>query len=245
MDILQAIDTRISVRAFTDEPLSASDFSRIKEAVEELNELVGVHFQLYGAADNPGSLTLKKAMFATPAPYYLALVAPNTKLGAEFAGYYGEKLVLLAQRMGLGTCWVAGTFDRSSVVAEVGPDEYLHDVIPLGHPCEKQPIKQRTIRAAVRKNHKDAAALSDTDVDYDQAPEWFKAGMRAVEKAPSAVDEQPVVFSLRADEVTAEVHKSKTDLIYTDLGIAKLHFELGCQRKGTWEWGSPAKIVFA
>lgn len=39
----------------------------------------------------------------------------------EKVGYWGEKLVLEATRLGLGTCWVGGTFDRRPAPAACSP----------------------------------------------------------------------------------------------------------------------------
>ena len=72
-------------------------------------------------------------------------------------------------------------------------------------------------------------------------PDWFLAGMEAVQKAPSAVNRQPVMFSYQEGIVTASVKDIEGDGFAFDLGIAKLHFEIGVGG-GTWEFGNGAEF---
>ena len=72
-----------------------------------------------------------------------------------------------------------------------------------------------------------------------------KACLDAVCKAPSAVNEQPVVFAQDASDapVRAELVRVKSGMEYTDLGIAKYHFETvarACGVDGSWQWGDGA-----
>ena len=56
--------------------------------------------------------------------------------------------------MRLGTCWVAGTFDRTTTRFEAREGSVLHGVIPIAYLTEKTPLLQRTIRAGLRKRNK-------------------------------------------------------------------------------------------
>lgn len=62
---------------------------------------------------------MNERMFASSPTNYAALVSEKDPISAEELGYYGEKLALLATHLGLGTCWVASTYDRDTVRAEV------------------------------------------------------------------------------------------------------------------------------
>ena len=242
MDIMQAIETRISARAFEQRPLEQETLDALAAEIERINDESGLHFQLYGPREDGSVLDLSPKMFASTPPNYAALVGPAGAVPEERLGYYGERLVLLATQLGLGTCWVAGTFDRTTTRAELAPDEALHDVIPLGYMPDKLPLKQRTIRAGLRARSKKLDAFWRGPQPFDQAPAWIKAAIDAVGKAPSAINEQPVVFV--QDEVDgpirAELSRQKTGMEFTDLGIAKLHFELAAATNGVngkWTWG--------
>ena len=155
-------------------------------------------------------------------------------------GYYGEKLVLEATAMGLGTCWVASTYDARTTRAELADGEKLWDVIPIGYAAAKMPLKQKTFRAAIRAKSKKPEQMADSDLPWRDLPEWFRAGVEAAERGPSAVNRQPVVFRWLGGRVTAGLRSTEYDVSYNDLGIAKLHFELGAAAKGAsgrWNFG--------
>lgn len=73
------------------------------------------------------------------------------------------------------------------------------------------------------------------------APEWFTAGMKCVQKAPSAVNAQPVTFKYNNGVVTASVSGKKMRE-YIDLGIAMYHFEVGAGG-GKWELKNVGKFT--
>ena len=149
---------------------------------------------------------------------YFAMVGP--KEADEAVGYYGERLVLLAQELGLNTCWVALTFRRNAVAVEIAEDEKLHVVIALGY-GETQGVPHKS---------KDASAVSNLTAD---SPAWFRAGVEAALLAPTAINQQKFSFTLNGRRVRA-----RTKLTFygrMDLGIAKYHFELGAGKEN-FDW---------
>lgn len=248
MDIIQAIEERISCRAFEARPVEDEKLDALRALAAEINDETGLHFQVYGPREDGTALDMALNMFANNPPCYAALVAVKDPVVEEKVGYYGEKLVLFAETMGLSTCWVAGTYNKETVRVELGDGEVLHDVIPIGYAPKKIPLKQRTIRASIRARSKKQEDLYLGPTTLAQAPEWIRACVDAVWKAPSAINEQPVVFAQSAPDapVRAELSRVKTGLEYTDLGIAKYHFEVvagACGMPGTWEWGAGGAFV--
>ena len=45
---------------------------------------------------------------------YLVMAAPKGRELEEKVGYYGEKIVILAQSLGLNTCWAGLTYKKVS-----------------------------------------------------------------------------------------------------------------------------------
>ncbi len=242
MDVIQAIEKRISCRAFAARPVEQEKFEALQAEAERINAETGLHFQMYGPREDGTAIDMAANMFGSNPPCYAALVSANDPAIEEKLGYYGEKLVLLAETMGLSTCWVASTYDKETTRVELAAGEVLHDVIPIGYAPEKIPLKQRTIRASIRARSKKQEDLYRGPVALAQAPEWIRACVDAVWKAPSAINEQPVVFVQDAIDgpVHAELSRVKTGLEFTDLGIAKYHFEVvadACGMTGAWQWG--------
>lgn len=126
----------------------------------------------------------------------------------EKAGYYGEKLVLKAQEIGLNTCWVAMTHGRSA--AKIKKGEKLAIIISLGY-GKNQGVAHKSKK------------LSDVCNQTDEVPVWFAKGMEAVMLAPTAMNQQKFKFVLNGDRVEAVATGGFYSKI--DLGIAKYHFE--------------------
>ena len=243
MNIIEAIEKRISCRAFEPTPIEQDKFDALAAEIEAIDAESGFNFQLYGPRDHGTAIDMSPKMFASNPPCYAALVGPAGAIPEEKLGYYGERLVLFAAQLGLSTCWVASTYDKSTTRVELAPDEMLHDVVPIGYAPAKMPLKQRTIRTGLRARGKKPAALWKSTRPLDQEPEWIRACIDAVEKAPSAINEQPVVFELEEPDglIRAQLPRVKTGMEYTDLGIAKLHFQVVAAEygiNGHWEWGA-------
>ena len=142
---------------------------------------------------------------------YIAIV--GNKNEQEKAGYYGEKIVLKCQELGLNTCWVAMSHGKTQAV--IGKGQKLLIVIAIGY-GENQGVAHKS---------KDISEISRADV----ATDWFTKGMEAVCLAPTAVNQQKFMFELREGVVTAKAPRGICTKI--DLGIAKYHFEAGSGHK--------------
>ena len=143
---------------------------------------------------------------------YFALIGERGPGLEEKCGYYGERLVLKAQQLGLNTCWVAMTYSKIKTAFTVGKGEKLCVVIALGY-GETQGVPHKSKPAA------EVMAVSGP------VPEWFKQGIEAALLAPTAMNQQKFVFSLNGDKVSVKPGLGFYSKI--DLGIAKYHFELG------------------
>jgi len=214
----EALRERHSVRSFTDEPLSEPVVEILQAALAQINEETGLAFQL--ALDEPAALSGFKAKLVkfSGARNYIAAVQPEGKEADEYTGYYGEQLVLLAQQLGLNSCWIGGTYKVVNGVYSITLGQKLALIIALGHGTT-----QGTPHSSV--------APSVISSDYDHAPLWFRQGVDAALLAPTALNQQKFRFALagNADDGTPLVRASTKRGAFTrvDLGIAKLHFEIG------------------
>jgi len=248
MDIVEATVKRVSCRAFTRQAIEPEKVAALEGEIARINEESGLSFQLYGPREDGTAIDLFPKLFATNSPLYAAFVAQEGPLPEEKLGYYGEQFVLAATQLGLGTCWVAGTYDHETVRVELAEGEKLHDVIPIGYAMDRVPIKQRTFRGGLRARNKQPEALWQGPTPLAEAPAWVASCIDAVIGGPSACNGQPVVFVQEGPDapITAKISCFKYGLEFTDLGIAKLHFEIAaraCGVPGSWEWGDGGAFV--
>ena len=237
MDIMQAIDSRISCRAYDGRTVEAEKLDQLQAFIAEYNAAGDVRMVLMRPENGGADLKLAKAMFAGQPSTYIAYIARTDEESRDRLGYYGEKVILFATQLGLGTCWVAGTYDRASAHVSLEPGEVLHAVVPVGYPAPKTPLKQRTVRAALRRRDRNP---TDVYAGYNDAPAAIRTAIDAVIKGPSAVNGQPWVFIDTPGGIAATLPSVKSGIELLDLGIAKLHFELGAASAGvggTWSWG--------
>ncbi len=151
MTEFEALEKRISVRSYDKKPVPAETVAELRALIGESNSAAALHFQLVDTiSEKRPAVKLSKTMFSGEVGLCALLVGPEGDLGGEMTGYYGEKLVLRAVSLGLGSCWVAGTYDRKSVEPEINEGEKLWAVVPMGFPAEKTPVLQRTIRSSIR-----------------------------------------------------------------------------------------------
>lgn len=246
MNITEAIDTRFSCRAFADKPVEREKFDQLQECIDAINVEAGLNFQLYGPREGgAAAIDMSEGMFAGTVPCYAALVAPDDVVMGEKVGYYGEKLVLFATQLGLNTCWVASTYDRHTTRAKLQPGDLLWDVVPIGYAMDPIPDQQQSIRKSMRRRDKPLLRMTTADVPLDDLPVWYASALESVYKGPSAANGQPVTFDYRDDRVTADFERFSRKIELNDLGIAKLHFELGARAagvEGAWDWGLGAEF---
>ena len=218
MEILEIMKARHSVRSYIDKPIEEDKVNALKEEIEKINAESGLNIQLFTEEPEAFSKGEKGYGQFKGCRNYFTLAGP--KNNDEKIGYYGERLVLFSQSLGLNTCWVALTYNKSKVNINTEKDEKLYVVIALGY-GENQGVP-----------HKSKPIASIAEIT-DETPEWFKDGIEAVMLAPTAINQQKFYFKIRDGKVEAKEKLAFYSKM--DLGIAKYHFELGAGKEN-FEW---------
>ena len=227
MTLEEAIEARHSVRAYKEQPLAADVVKVLEEKIAVLNLEGKLHIQLI--QNEP------KAFLGTMAKYgkfrnvgnYIVMAGQKADDLDERVGYYGEQLVLLAQTLGLNTCWVGLSYSKVSGTYELGEDEKIACYIAIGY-GESQGVGHKI------KTVEQVSNISNI------TPLWFKKGIEAALLAPTAVNQQKFSFEyigMRNNRHQVRAKKGFSMIGYTkmDLGIAKYHFEIGAGEVN-FEW---------
>lgn len=222
MTLLEAISVRHSVRSYIDRPIAADVAQALQHEIESINSETGLHIRLI--LDEPRAFSSKE-VFSTYGKFsgcsnYLVMAGKPSSTFDETVGYYGERLVLLAQTLGLNSCWVGLTYKKMPELYSLEDGDKVACVIALGYGATQ----------GQQHKMKDITEISNVT---ESSPEWFKAGVEAVLLAPSAVNQQKWYFELQDDQKTVKASAKFSLIGYTkmDLGIAKLHFDLGAKLK--------------
>lgn len=221
MDIIQAIQERHSVRSYQDKKIAPEIVEALQEKIAAINQLSGLNIQMF--TDEPQAFKSLLAHYGKfrNAKNYIALVGEKSEDLDERCGYYGEKLVLTMQMLGLNTCWVALTFAKGKIPLKLQAKEKLVCVIAFGYGETK----------GIAHKNKPLEKLYQA---AEPIPQWFRNGVEMAALAPTAVNQQKFLFILIGDR---QVKAEATGGFYSqiDLGIVKLHFELGAGKEN-FEW---------
>ena len=221
MQQFDLMKTRHSVRQYTARPIEDETLAALCAEINECNNKSGLHIQL--VTNEPKAFDGFMAHYGkfSGITNYIALVGKKGKTLDEKCGYYGERLVLTAQALGLNTCWVAMTYSKVNGAYRIDKGEKLTSVIALGY-GKTQGTAHKT---------KSPTEVSNLGAD---TPAWFKDGVSAALLAPTALNQQKFHLSYADGKVTATAGRG----FYTkiDLGIVKYHFELGAGKEN-FRWG--------
>ena len=216
MTLTEAITARHSVRQYLEKPIEAEKINAIQDCLDLCNREGGVHFQLVANEPKAFSSMIAKYGKFENVSNYIAIVAPKGNDGSVVAGYYGEKVVLQLQMLGLNSCWVGASFKKVKEAYSVEDGEELKAVISFGYGANEG------------KQHSQKMTFADVAEAKEPVPEWFKSGVEAALLAPTAVNQQKFKFILHEDNrVEAVARFSFIGYSYLDLGIVKYHFEIG------------------
>ncbi|MDE6479476.1 MAG: nitroreductase [Muribaculaceae bacterium] len=218
MTELEALRERHSVRKYQDRPLDESAVKALQEEILILNREGNLHMQLVLNERKAFKGFLSYGSFSNVSNYIMIVGKKSDSLEYR-AGYYGEKLVLYAQSIGLNTCFVGLTYKKIEGAFEVGKDEKILLCIAIGYG-----------EADGYRNHKIKRPDQVSNVTPD-SPEWFKKGVEAALLAPTAINQQKFYFEyIPEDKVKPIKGSSLAGYTKIDLGIAMYNFEIGAGR---------------
>jgi nitroreductase len=252
MTLQEAIEARHSVRAYKDLPLAENVVRVLNEQIAVLNHDGNLHMQLI--LDEPRAFqgTMAKYGKFRNVTNYIVMAGKKaaskreesktsvdspereqarTKFKAddldERVGYYGEHLVLLAQTLGLNTCWVGLSYSKVPGTYVLDEGERIACYIALGY-GETQGVSHKI------------KTIEQVSNASDVAPSWFRKGVEAALLAPTAVNQQKFSFEyagMKDGHHQVRAKKGFSIIGYTqmDLGIAKYHFELGAGKEN-FKW---------
>ena len=226
--LLEAIHQRHSVRHYLSRPLSPEIMQTLQEKINVCNREGNLHIQLVVNEPKGFSGIMAYGSFSG-VENYLVMAGKRSDDLDERVGYYGEQLVLLAEQLGLGTCWAGVSYRKVRGTYQLLPDEKIACMIALGYPNDEGRHTKR----------KSIDAVSNAG---PSTPDWFVRGVEAALRAPTAVNQQKYYLEYlppQGDElprVRATRRFSMVGYTQMDLGIVKLHFEIGA---------APARFLWA
>ena len=215
-NLLQAMKERHSVRSYLEKPIDPQSVQLLRAFIDSCNRESGLHMQLVLNEPNAFSGLMAHYGKFSGVQNYIAVIGEKGSELEEKSGYFGEKVVLYAQSLGLNTCWVAMTYSKIKTAFQIDAGEKLCLVISIGYGQTQGVPHHSKPRESVMKVE-------------SNPPAWFLQGIDAALLAPTAMNQQKFTFSLQGNTVSAKAGIGFYSKI--DLGIAKYHFEVGAGKE--------------
>ncbi|OGO78594.1 MAG: nitroreductase [Clostridiales bacterium GWB2_37_7] len=253
--ITDIIRNRHSVRTYASEVLDKELIIKLKEYANKIKGPFAseLRLELVDSLDFSEKTGNKIGTYGVikGAKTYIAGVTDKKEYNMEQLGYCLEKLILYAASLGLGTCWMAGTFKRSQFAELVGlrEDEFIPAVTPIGYHADKRAFVDSMMRRmAGSDNRKPWSELFfhdsfDTSLNSEAAGN-YKVVLEMLRLAPSASNKQPWRVLKQGSEYHFYLKQAKGygsalgfNIQKIDMGIAMCHFEMTAfeaELKGNW-----------
>jgi nitroreductase len=254
--ITEIIRDRFSCRTYRDDPIAEPTQQRLERFLSATQTGpfgAPVRFKLIAATGEDRSALRGLGTYGiirgAPA-FILGAVGPGIKNLEDF-GYAMEEVILFSTGLGLGTCWMGGTFQQSNFARrlDLQADESMPCVTPVGYPSERRALVDRVIRLGARGDSRLPWDKLFFDGDWSTPLSPPVAGdyaesIEMVRLGPSASNRQPwrVVraagawhFYLKRTPGYREGGgrlMGTADLQRVDMGIALSHFQLTVRELG-------------
>ncbi len=274
--VAELIEKRFSCRAYTAQPISEETQARLRDAIGSISGSAvpfgtPVRFRLIAASDDDRAALkgLGTYGFIRGASGFIIGAAGRGTGDLEDFGYAMEALILASTDLGLGSCWLGGTFTRSSFARRIrtSRDEHMPAVTAVGYAADPERARKGLLRRVTRG----ANRLPWENLFFDRTfgvpltrdrAGRFAEVLELVRLAPSASNKQP--WRLVKDEQTWHFYLERTsgypgslvtkllgtrdsafpDFQRVDMGIAICHFDLASREMGltgTWVAEEPER----
>ena len=242
MTIIETIQKRRSVRTYTGEPLGEEHKAQIERFINQLQTPFGglkARIELINIYSDGKPVKLGTYGWVKGACDYLVLICEDTPFAETTAAYLFEEVVLFCTNLGLGTCWIGGSFSRSDFKKQVSlePNEKVRIVSPVGYAGDgKRFLEKYIVRADNKHSSRKPFGELFFDGNFNQpltettAGQFFKP-LEMVRLAPSANNKQEWRMLLE-DKALHFYKKPYLQYESLDIGIALCHFELSCKELG-------------
>lgn len=251
--ISDIIQERYSCRSYAGTPIPDSVLQYFSDAVNAPHLGPFGHqprFVLISMASLPGGEWKRLGTYGVikNARLFLAGMLQPAPMAAEDYGYCKEKLILKATELGLGTCWMGGTFTISAFGRAAGlrENETLPSVSPIGYPADRKSLTERIMRRIAGSDHRKPwtelffNGSFSLPLSPDEAGPYAEA-LKNVRLAPSASNKQPwrIVYDKERKIISFYLLRTprywqpgEVSLQEVDMGIAMCHFELTAKELG-------------
>jgi nitroreductase len=256
----EAIKTRRSIRSYADKPLDRELLLKIQEIIK--NPEIGPYgnrpkFVLFEKTDVKKNYKVRLGTygFISNAKYFIGGAIEKFEYSEVDYGYSLESIIIELTRLGLGTCWIGGSFNRKDYETLLNKRDYeiIPCVTPAGYKAENkrllERIKDKISDPSQRKPFEELFFENnpETPLEYNKKQKYNQV-LELLRLAPSAVNKQPWRVIKAGNKYHFYINRKKKeqekniDLQKVDIGIGLCHFKIGINElalNGKWHINDP------
>lgn len=242
----EAVRKRYSVRNYSEEEISGDTRKSIEAFITSLDNPFGkeVNYHYLNIEDGGKGKRLGTYGVIKGAKEYIGTTIEEENLALEALGYELEVLILYLASIGIGTCWLGGTFNRDSFAEAMNVGGELFPVItPYGYPAERKHSKEAMMRKMISADKRKSWEELFFKENFGKSLSKEESGdleflLEMVRLGPSASNKQP--WRIVVDEKKCHFYEDREpgysdrfpyDIQRIDMGIAAAHFELAAKEK--------------
>jgi nitroreductase len=257
--MIDTIRKRRSIRTYADKSLEAD----LRQKIEAILADPGTGFFGHTAnfaliekaqAQQDEKVRLGTYGFIKGARHFIAGALEHGEKAEVDYGYLMERIVLEMTRLGLGTCWLGGTFSRREYAQILHLDDrsWVPAILSLGYAADRKGTVEKLVRWGAGADHRKpwSELFFDGDFTRPLAPDVagpFAEALEMVRIGPSASNKQPWRIVKDGDTLHLYLVRTpgyygkylpSTDLQMIDMGIAMQHLEAAAEAlglNGHWE----------
>lgn len=233
----ETIKKRKSIRTYSDEIVQNDLIEKITNFIDT-NDTGPFNTKLkYQIIDkNSSKAKLGTYGFISGAKKYLVFYAEKKNYNWLDIGFIIEDILLYCTSLGIGTCWIGGTFNRSNLSKQIFEDEnyFIPIITPLGIEKKSRTFRDKIIRGASKGDSRfniEKILINNKKEKYLNSEKYLKL-LEMIRLAPSASNKQPWRIEIEENKFNFYLQRTKgyskiipeIDLQKIDIGISLCHF---------------------
>jgi hypothetical protein len=252
MSIIETIRMRVSCRTYSNIAVEPDKIAKLTEYLKSNTDVPfssKIRFMLLNF-NNMDMSELKSlgtyGVIKGARQFVVGAVVDQPKAMEDY-GYSMEKNILTATSLGLGTCWLGGTFNRTGFGKKLNlvEGELLPVVTPVGYSSDRRSLIERVFRFSAGSDKRKPweelfyEGSIETPLTKDRAGN-YTTPLECVRIGPSASNKQP--WRIIKDHDNYHFYIKRTPgydrafgpirMQSIDMGIAMCHFELSSREMG-------------
>jgi len=250
--IVETIQRRTSCRSYAGDDIDGYAINRLISVIKSPGAPPfgsSVRFHFLGSVEQQLGRVRGTYGVVRGARNYIVGAVRQSAMDMEDFGFLFERIILLVTELDLGTCWMGGTFNRSRFVEmiDIGPDEIIPAVSPVGYPAQKRTLVDSAFRIGAGSKRRKAWPELFFERDFHNPlseNDRYLTPLEMVRLGPSASNNQPWRIVRIGNGYHFFLQRTKgyrklfrVDLQRIDMGIAMCHFQLTageCNLPGKW-----------